>query len=91
MDTQEILFKKTHVTPVTPDTPINYVAIITIFDNLSKVSKRPVRITSVLKAASLIITMPGPVPYKSDKTKSRNYGGIFTTMASNKTGRPPKR
>ena len=63
MDNQEILFEKTHVTP----TPVNDVAIITISANLSKVSKRPVKITSDPKIVPLKITMSGPIPYKSNK------------------------
>ena len=64
MDNQQILFKKIPVTR----TPINEVSIITISTNLSKVPKRPVNITSATKIAPLKITMPGPVPYKSDKS-----------------------
>ena len=71
MDSQQILFEKIPVTP----TPINEVSIITISANLSKVSKRPVKITSAPKTAPLKITMPGPVPYKSDKSVPWNCGG----------------
>ena len=49
---------------------------MTISDNSSRVStKRPIRITSVPKVASLIITMPGPIPYSSDKIVPWNHGG----------------
>ena len=58
MDNQEILFEKTSATP----TPVNDISIITISANLSKVSKRPVKITSDPKIAPLKITMPGPIP-----------------------------
>ena len=75
MDTQEILFQKTPVATVTPVTPINDVAIITISDNLSKVSKRPVKITPDPKFVPLKITMSRPIPYKSNKTIPWNYGG----------------
>ena len=81
MDTQEILFQKTlvdtitHVTPATFDTPTNDIAIITIFYDLSKTCKRPVKITPDPKFVPLKITMPGPVPYKSNKTIPWNYGG----------------
>ena len=71
MDNQEILFEKTPITP----TPVNDVSIITISTNLSKVSKRPVKITSAPKTVPLKITMLGPVLYKSDKSISWNYGG----------------
>ena len=44
------------------------VSIITIFNNPPRVStKRPVRITSVPKFTPLIITLPGPIPYSSNK------------------------
>ena len=81
MDTQEILFQKTPVdttTPVTPATfitPTNDIAIITISDNLPKACKWPVKITPDPKFVPLKITMPGPVPYKSNKTIPWNYGG----------------
>ena len=69
---EEILFEKTSVSTIS----YNDVSIVTIFANPSRVStKRPVRITSVPKVALLIITMPGPIPYLSDKTVPWNYGG----------------
>ena len=72
IDNKEILFEKTFVPPVS----YNDVSIVTIFDNSSKVStKRPVRITSVPKVASLIITMHGPILYSLDKTVPWNYEG----------------
>ena len=71
MDNQKILFEKTHVTP----TPVNDVSIITISTNLSKVSKRPIKITSDPKIVPLKITMPGPILYKSNKSIPWNYGG----------------
>ena len=37
-------------------------------------SKGPVRITANPKAAPLIITTPGPIPYPSDKATPWNYG-----------------
>ena len=72
MDDKEILFKKTLV----PTISYNDVSIVTISAYSSRVStKRPVRITSVPKVAPLIITMPGPISYSSDKTVPWNYGG----------------
>ena len=72
IDNKEILFETTSV----PTVSYNDVSIVTISANSSRVStKRPVRITSAPKAAPLIITMPGPVPYTSDKTIPWNYGG----------------
>ena len=68
---QEILFENSPVSPV----PVEDVSIITISANPSRVPKRTVRITSVPKTTPLIITMPGPVPYESDKTVPWNYGG----------------
>ena len=51
------------------------VSIITISNNPPRVSsKRPVRITFVPKFAPLIITLPGPIPYSSDKVVPWNYG-----------------
>ena len=47
---------------------------MTISYNSFRVStKRPVIIISVPKVAPLIITMPGPIPYLSDKTVPWNY------------------
>ena len=72
MDDKEILFEKTLV----PTISYNDVSIVTISANPSRVStKRPVRITSVPKVAPLIITMPGPITYSSDKTVPWNYRG----------------
>ena len=72
MDDKEILFEKTPV----PTVSYKDVSIVTISANPSRVStKKPVRITSVPKVAPLIITMPGPIPYSSDKTVPWNYGG----------------
>ena len=72
MDDKEILFKKTPVLTVS----YKDVSIITISANPSRVStKIPVRITLVPKVSPLIITMPGPIPYSSDKTVPWNYGG----------------
>ena len=71
MDNQQILFEKTPVTP----TLINDVSIITISTNISKVPKRPVKITSATNIVPLKITMPGPFPYVSDKSIPWNYGG----------------
>ena len=71
MDDKEILFEKTPVTT----TSCKDVSIITISANPPRVStKRPVRITSAPKLAPLIITMPGPIPYSSDKVVPWNYG-----------------
>ena len=71
IDNKEILFESTPVSPVL----VEDVSIITISANSSRVPKRPVRITSVPKTTPLIITVPGPVPYESDKTVPWNYGG----------------
>ena len=72
MDDREILFEKNPV----PSIYCKDVSIITISANPSGVStKRPVRITSVLKVTPLIITMPGSIPYSSDKTVPWNYVG----------------
>ena len=71
MDNKEILFEKTFV----PLVPVEEVVIITIFDNSSNASSRkPVRITYVLRIAPLIITVPGPIPYTSDKVVPWHYG-----------------
>ena len=71
MDIKEILFEKTLV-PVVPSKDI---AIITISASPSKVPwRRPVRITSAPRITPLIITVPGPVPYASDKVVPWNYG-----------------
>ena len=70
IDNKEILFEKTFVPPIS----YSDVSIVTIFDNSSRVStKIPVRITSVPKVPPFIITMPGPIPYTSDKTVPCNY------------------
>ena len=72
MDDKEILFEKTPV----PTISYKDVSIVTISANPSRVStKRPVRITPVPKVTPLIITMPGPIPYSSDKTAPWNYEG----------------
>ena len=71
IDNKEILFESTLVLPV----PVEDISVITIFANSSRVPKRLVRITSVPKTTPLIITMPGPVAYESDKIVSWNYGG----------------
>ena len=74
MDDKEILFEKTLV----PTISYKDVSIIAISANPPRVStKRPVRITSVPKVTPLIITMPGPIPYSSDKTIPWTYGGDF--------------
>ena len=71
MDNREILFEKTMI----PLVPIEDVAIITISTNPSKASLRnPVRITPVPRLAPLIITIPGPIPYTSDKAVPWHYG-----------------
>ena len=71
MDNKEILFEKTMILLV----PIQDVAIITISANPSKVSSRkPVRITPVLRIAPLIIIVPRPIPYTSDKVVPWHYG-----------------
>ena len=71
MDNKEILFERTMI----PLVPIQDVVIITIYANPSKVSSRkPVRITSVPRIAPLIITVPGPIPYTSDKVVPWHYG-----------------
>ena len=56
MDSKEILFEKTLV----PVVPFEDISIITI-------SANPSRITSAPRIAPLIITVPGPVPYVSNK------------------------
>ena len=64
MDDKEILFEKTPV----PTVSYEDVAIITISANPPRApAKRPVRITSIPKVTPLIITMPGPIPYSSEK------------------------
>ena len=64
MDDKEILFENTSV----PTISYKDVSIVTISTNPSRVStKRTVRITSVPKVTPLIITMPGSIPYSSDK------------------------
>ena len=71
IDNKEIMFESTPISPVS----VEDVSIITISANSSRVSKKPVRITLVPKATPLIITMPGPIPYESDKTVPWNYDG----------------
>ena len=63
MDSQQILFEKVPAIP----TPTGDVSIITIHANLSKAVRKPVKITSATKSVPLKITMPGPVPYISEK------------------------
>ena len=79
MTRKEILFEKL------PLTRSSYqdISIITIFDNPLGVStKRPVRITSVPRSAPLIITMPRPISYSSDKVVPWNYGDdVYDTVA----------
>ena len=83
VDNKEILFEKTF----TPTVPYNDVSIVTISANSSRVSiKRPIRITSVPKVAPLIITMPGPIPYTSDKPYHGIMEGMSTTTVSRKIG-----
>ena len=68
MDNKEILFEKVAV----PVTPAEEVSIVTIFNNSPKApSKKPVKIMSV---APIIITVPGPLPYTSDKAFLWHYG-----------------
>ena len=65
------MFEKTPFT----STPYEYVSIITISANPLQVSsKRPVRITFILKVTALIIAFPGPIPYSSDKVVPWSYG-----------------
>ena len=71
MDNKEILFENT----VIPVVPFEDVSIITISDNPSKVfSRRPVRIIPVQTIAPLIIIIPGPISYTSDKAVPWHYG-----------------
>ena len=71
MDDRDIFIEKTPVLTVS----CKDVSIITISTNPPRFStKRPVRITSAPKLAPLIITMPGPTPYSSDKAVPWNYG-----------------
>ena len=58
------MFENAPVSPV----PVKEVSIITIYANPSRAPKRPVRITPAPKTTPLKIIMPGPSPYKSDKT-----------------------
>ena len=61
MDSKEILFEKI-------DVPAEEVSIFTIFNKPPKApSKKPVKIMSTQKIAPIIITVPGPLPYTSDK------------------------
>ena len=83
MDNQEILFEKTLVIP----SPVKDIAIITISVSLSKVSKRPVKITFDPKIVPLKITMSGPIPYKSNKSIPWNYGERSSTTVLNKLNR----
>ena len=70
-DNKEIMFEKTLV----PLIPFEGVSIITISANSSKASSRkPVRITYVPRVSPLIITIPGPIPYTSDKVVPWHYG-----------------
>ena len=71
MNNKEILFENI----VIPVVPIEDVAIITISANPSKVSsRRPVRTTPVQRISPLIIIVPGPIPYTSDKAVPWHYG-----------------
>ena len=71
-DGQQINFVRENLVPVVPSEDI---AIITIPANPSKVSlRRPVRIISAPRIAPLIITVPGPVLYVSDKAVPWHYG-----------------
>ena len=71
MDSKEILFKKI----VVPAVPTEEVSIVTIFNNPPKApSKKPVKIMSAQKIAPIIITVPGPLPYTSDKAVPWHYG-----------------
>ena len=72
MDDKEILFEKTLV----PTISYNDVSIVTISANPFKISaKILVRITLIPKVAPLIIIMPRPIPYSSDKIVPWNYEG----------------
>ena len=65
MDDRDNLFEKTPVLTIS----CKDISIITISANPPRVStKRPVRITFVPKVTPLIIIMPGPISYSSDKT-----------------------
>ena len=71
MDSKEILFKKTVVLAA----PVEEVSIVTIFNNPSKApSMKPVQIFPIHKIAPITITVPGPIPYKSDKAVPWHYG-----------------
>ena len=80
IDNKEILFEEAPVSPIL----VPKVSIITIYTNSSRVPKKPVRITSAPRVAPLIITLPGPVPYASDKVVLGITVPRFTIMALNK-------
>ena len=63
MDSRQILFEKVSTVPFHTED----VSIITIHVNLSKAVKKPNKITPAMKFVPLKITMPGPVPYVSDR------------------------
>ena len=65
------MFEKTMIALV----PIQDVSIITISANPSKASSRkPVRITPVPRIAQLIIIVPNPIQYTSNKAVPWHYG-----------------
>ena len=77
MDSKEILFEKI----VVPVVPTKEVSIVTIFNKPPKaLSKKPVKIMSTQKIAPIIITVPGPLPYTSDKAVPWHYGADFMCL-----------
>ena len=68
MDSKEILFKKTAF----PFVPVEEVSVVTIFNNpIKALLRKPVKIMTV---APVVITVPGPLPYESDKDVPWHYG-----------------
>ena len=71
MDNKEILFEKTMI-PIVPTKDVAIITISAIPSNVS--SRRTVRITLVQRISPLIITVPGPIPYYSEKAIMWHYG-----------------
>ena len=60
---------------ISTDHTAEEVSIVTIFNNPPKaLSKKPIKIMSTQKIAPIIITVPGPLPYTSDKAVPWHYG-----------------
>ena len=57
---------------VVPFVPVEDVSVVTIFNNpIKALPRKPVQIMTV---APVVITVPGPLPYESDKAVPWHYG-----------------